>query len=473
MSRKNNRYRAAQMKRRRNTLIIIAAIALALIAAVVLFLCLRGRDESVPAETQESWNEWSEWDGEDTAFTFGEGEEESAEPETDDEGWQDVTLLDGLLEAPETPAVLAEFEGGAVMSDAFVERYNEELTDTVFLGEPTDTDALKKQVLTEMAKEAVQYHRAETLGLTQMTDADRAEMQEYAASLMEDMIISYMNILDDGSFSEDDLRREAIAYMENEDGYTAESILADVEESWWMTRLYNETVKGITVPEDQLKAYYDSLLEEQKQQFTASPEDFEYAHIAGDPIVYRPAGYRAVKNLLIPIDKSAQDKLLQLEFQLDGMDPADETYLKLTQQESELFKEAEATAEEIVNRLAAGESFESLADRFNKDEDTMVEPLRSEGYYVAAGTYLYSDEFVQGSLELTGVGEVSSPLRSFAGVHLVQYLGDVPEGEVPFEQVRDQLATAALDKAQDAYFEEQSEAWLEAANVQYHPENLN
>jgi hypothetical protein len=96
----------------------------------------------------------------------------------------------------------------------------------------------------------------------------------------------------------------------------------------------------------------------------------------------------------------------------------------------------------------------------------------SEGYYISENSFLFSTEFIQGAMILEQPGQVSSPLRSPAGLHLVEYLKDVTPGDVPLEQVSDAIREAALEEKQDEYYDEQITAMLEEANVKYYPERL-
>lgn len=70
-------------------------------------------------------------------------------------------------------------------------------------------------------------------------------------------------------------------------------------------------------------------------------------------------------------------------------------------------------------------------------------------------------------------GQVSSPLRSAFGVHLVQYIGDVTPGAVPLDEVRDAVAADALKQKQAEYYDQQRQELLAAANVKYYPERLH
>ena len=69
-------------------------------------------------------------------------------------------------------------------------------------------------------------------------------------------------------------------------------------------------------------------------------------------------------------------------------------------------------------------------------------------------------------------GQVSAPLRSMFGLHLVEYIGDVPAGDVPLADVADAMREGALKEKQDDYYAEQRQALLDAANVKYYPERL-
>ena len=122
--------------------------------------------------------------------------------------------------------------------------------------------------------------------------------------------------------------------------------------------------------------------------------------------------------------------------------------------------------------LKDGEDFLSLMDAYGEDEAMLSDPARTEGYYISDDSYLISAEFIEGSMLLEQPGDVSSPLRSSAGLHLTQYVSDVTPGEVPLESVYEQIKDAALAQKQDDYYDQATDALLDAANVKYYPERL-
>ena len=267
-----------------------------------------------------------------------------------------------------------------------------------------------------------------------------------------------------------DYRALAAQLLQEESGITLDTIKEDLKETWWMEKFYNDTVKDVGITDDEVKTYYDELLADQKLTYAEYPEEFEYAHLNGDAVLYRPEGYRAVRDILIafasPVDAARAGVLTdRMEF-----GSGDET----TQAELDaLYAPLEATAQEVLEKLNAGQSFDSLMAEYGCSEDLAEEPLRSEGYYISDDSFINSVEFVEGSLLLDQPGQISAPLRSVYGIHLVQYIGDVPAGEVPLAEAEASVRAEALALKQAEYYESQRETMLEQANVKYYPERLH
>lgn len=94
-----------------------------------------------------------------------------------------------------------------------------------------------------------------------------------------------------------------------------------------------------------------------------------------------------------------------------------------------------ADAEAALARLDQGESFESLAAELSDD------PISAQdgGYLGELAEGVYEDAFYQAAQNLTEVGQVSAPVETDFGVHLIQ-LADFSAADVePLDQVRDEL----------------------------------
>ncbi|PTY36655.1 hypothetical protein BGP77_04995 [Saccharospirillum sp. MSK14-1] len=95
----------------------------------------------------------------------------------------------------------------------------------------------------------------------------------------------------------------------------------------------------------------------------------------------------------------------------------------------------QAEAEAALARLEQGESFEALAAELSDD------PISAQdgGYLGELAEGVYEDAFYQAAQNLTEVGQVSAPVETDFGVHLIQ-LADYSAAEVePLAQVRDEL----------------------------------
>jgi len=66
-------------------------------------------------------------------------------------------------------------------------------------------------------------------------------------------------------------------------------------------------------------------------------------------------------------------------------------------------------------------------------------------------------------MALANVGDVSEPVRSSYGIHIIQYASDIPEGEVGLENVRAELEAELLMTKQDAKFAEVVQQWVNEA----------
>ena len=391
--------------------------------------------------------------------------------------WNDDTLLSGTLTEPSESVVVAEFDGGQLMSDEVIPEYNDQLTTQIFAGYSADdiSDSLLQQVLSYMVSDKIIAVKAKEMGLDQLTDEDLAQINEEANEIYNDQISYYTDFVTQPGMSSEEITEAAAKYMEEEEGTTLDSITAELKETWWIQKYYDAVVKDVTVSDEEIQAHYNEILADQKESFSAYPDEYEYAHINGETILYNPEGYRAVRHILIGFD-SEEDAaaVTDLMDQLDQLDPATDaaTIESYESQLDALFAPLEATAQEVLEKLAGGQSFESLMDEYGQDETMKAEPLRSEGYYVSANTGLWSAEFIEGSMILEKPGDISAPLRSSSGLHLVEYIGDVTAGEVPFADVYDEMAAETLSEKQSNYYEEQRAALLESSNVKYYPERL-
>ncbi len=391
--------------------------------------------------------------------------------------WNDEGLLTGILSEDQEPVVVAEFDGGSIDSTEVIPVYNEEITNLILQGANADEVAgtVLQDVITQMVGEKLMVAEAKKLGLDKLTEEDSATIEEMAREEYESSLAFAKSVVTDDNLSEEEITAAAEAYLKDENGITADSVLQDQKKSWLEQR-YRETVlKDLSVSDEEIETRYQQLLEEQKDDFDAVPDNFFYSHLYGSVIVYNPEGFRAVRDILIPFESDEdRDLAADLMDEMAGLDIATEAsaYEDAKAQLDGLFAPLETTAKEALDKLQGGAKFTDLMDEYGCSELMEYEPLRSQGYYISSDSSLISDEYVQGSMMLEQVGDISTPLRSTDGLHLVQYLGEVTPGNVPLEDVKEAVAAEVLsDKEEEAYAEHMNQL-IENANVKYYTERL-
>lgn len=397
----------------------------------------------------------------------------------------ELDVADGILEdmeseessAPEAPVVVAEFNGGQLMSDAVLAEYNEQLTDYLFAGysEEEVAPVLLEEVLRYMVSDQILSAKAKEMGLYQLNSVDQERIVAQAQQDYAEQVEFYENFVYEAGMSDDQLAAAAQAYLLEMEGVTLETVQADIEEGWWMQKLYDEMVKNVSVASGDILAAYNAKLEAQKENFTAYPEEFELASINGEPILYNLDNYRAVRMLLLPFESAdAMLAVADISEEIAELNPETDAQ-QIAEMQAQLdgyYAFAETTGQEVLGKLQAGGDFIALLDQYGDDIGMKDAAVRERGYYVSADSLLWSRSMIDAAMALAKPGEISGLVRTDEGVCILQYVGAVQPGTVDMAKVYDAISEETLEEARYLAYENQVSAWLEEAGVQYYPERL-
>ncbi len=177
----------------------------------------------------------------------------------------------------------------------------------------------------------------------------------------------------------------------------------------------DELASGIKVDEDELRSYYD-----EHSNSYSKPEQRRASHI------------------LILVDADADDAAVA---------------------------EARSKAEELVKRIRAGESFADLAREYSGDSGS----AREGGDLGLFGKGIMEPAFEAAAFALAQ-GEISDPVRTDFGFHIITVTEIKPATTPGYEDVRDQVAAEyRRQQAEKQYYE----ATEQLANLSYeHPDSL-
>ncbi len=362
----------------------------------------------------------------------------------------------------------------------------------------------QETVMQNLIQQTVLEQKLEEGGYAALTEEEKKVAQESAQVQYESSIEEILaGDLADSELTGDELRAEAERILVEQQYATLEELVAYEEQNIADEKLYQEVVKDVAVSEEDIRATYDQKVETARADYEYDPQYFDMDVSDGVTIYYYPEGYRYVKHILFSFSEEeeeaiaqleqrvmdAQDVISELQLQVDDGSVAadDETFLAehraaedaLAVAEQELAASQEAAyaalqpkVEEVQTALAAGEDFDALVEKYGQDPGMTNEPAKTQGYVVGASSTNYVEAFRDGALALSTVGEVSEPVRTEYGLHLIKYIGDITEGPVPYEQLKDELAETALREKQDTAFSEVLSRWMEEANVKKYLKRL-
>ena len=384
---------------------------------------------------------------------------------------------------------------------------------------PSDDD-IKQTVVDAMVMQEVRKQKAAELGLDQLTDDELATVNETAQSNYDaDFEQVKSNVTEDG-MTEEEIMAAAEQYMADND-LTLERYTESARISFVDDKLDEYIYKDLTVTDDEVQAEFDSRVEEDKASYEEDETAIDSKVNYGSTAYYYPAGYRYVKQVLIKFledDASAIDDLEKqisdIQTQIDSfatpapteepaadeesgeeaqeptaepteeptvdpeatpaptMDPTlpsqlEELKAQLEQAKQTARDNIQAKADEVYQKALAGEDFDALVADYGEDTGMQSEPVKTYGYIVGANTTRYATEFKDAAMALANVGDISEPIETTYGLHILKYESEIPEGAAALTEylktsISDELMSAKKEEALAAAEDE----WKSAAKIE-------
>lgn len=184
------------------------------------------------------------------------------------------------------------------------------------------------EVINSLIEEEMLTLKSEEMGLTELTDEEKAEIEENWQSYYD----LFSGILS-SQVSEEELDTHVRYYIYN---YTGCASVEDMQRSAVLQKVYDEVVKDVAVTEEEVQAEFDARVESAKTSYESNLSSYGTAVNNGSTVYYRPAGYRMVKNLLIQMKDEDQDLI-------DGLN-----------------KKANAQRSEATSKLTALSAYENV-----------------------------------------------------------------------------------------------------------------
>lgn len=319
-----------------------------------------------------------------------------------------------------------------------------------------------EELISSMIDNKVIEITAKEQGCYDFSFEDRKEIDEEIENALDTYVTMYVNDLKEdpanAELSDDELRATAFENLDtflNEKGYgfVKQDIINDYEASKAQEILFEKTTASVTAPEDEIKLKYDLLVENAKSGYETGYSSFENDAASTDTIYYVPDDVRMGQHILIKIPDEFADEIQELQ-------NAGETELAEVKYE-EALRSISAAAYEAYDRAVAGEDFKMLIEELGEDPGMTT----NEYYTVMYPSQNYVPEFAEGLFALENVGDISEPIATAFGYHIIKYYGDMESGPVPYDELHDLLYDSLMEEKQNTFFTEQIAIWREGINV--------
>ena len=358
---------------------------------------------------------------------------------------------------------------------------------------PTTASAVVDDIAEAKINSMVSLQKAAEMGFSTMTDAENEEIQATAQesydALLDQIALLYFY---DSELEGDELRAECEAFAQEYGFATLDDYVKSAADTKALEKLWDDTVKDVTVTEEDLEAALNDRVISDQATYDNSVSTYGYNVNNGTTVYYAPAGYRFVKQILVKFQdedntavteantalSAAQTALDNAQAALEAAgEDADMTALQAAVDEAQAaLDEAQANAdaataaayaniqektdEIYAAATAEGADFDALVAEYN--EDTGMPEI---GYAVCDGYIYFVTSFTDAAMALKNVGDVSEPVKSEYGYHILQYSADIPEGKVALDDVRDTITDELMTSRQNDAYTAALNTWVEEAQV--------
>ena len=441
-----------------------------------------------------------------------------------------------LVEEDDGNAVIATVNGKNILKSAYNEVYDYYYYMFVnYYGYDSETaksqlEGMKTDILSDLIQEEVIRQKAEAAGYFNYTDEMKEEAQklvdEDRKAYIDSFVKEYTEALkgqeikgkNEGETDEQYFTRLATQKYHRElaDNDTSEEkVLQEQLEALALEKYQEDMLKDVTVEEGDIISYYNDLSKEQEQELTTD-KLFVTAYNGGsittssgssktyDRILYYRKGYSLVQHILIPFEDadaevikgyattlSECDEVLE-ELEADLKAETDET--KKAEIQAEIDKETEtkngiqakydeavksakekiqATTDEVYASVKDADEAKFIEVLIEKTDDSgmKTEEAAKKGYLVGP-----EDGMVE-SFSKTGqaleAGQISEPVVSDYGYHIIRCIKKLDEGKVPYENVKEEIQEQLTDEKKSEEWTKMISTWTDEAKIKKHVKRLD
>jgi len=344
-------------------------------------------------------------------------------------------------------------------------------------------------------------------GKNSFTDAELEDINQTARSKYEEF---WQLLYQQMQQSDPSVTEAAVTAQLEGMGYTFEAIYDEIVLQTRQNRAIELFCQDIILKQSQVDEYYEEqFVAPDREAYEGDIDRFDQEMLMNNnEAFYTPEGYRYLRQIVLEIPQEALDAAASEKVRFNraaqamttalqnltlaatqasdwsddlaaakaGYDEASTALEEAQKDYQEALKAAtlplvQERVDEIKEQYAAGIDFKSLVNRYSTDRTERN--LSGDGYPFHPDSKQWPEDFRAAAAALKAPGDISDPVVTEQGVHIICYAGDVPAGEhVLTEEERNLLNAAALRYYQLEKLNGLIEEWQKEYDIETHPELL-
>ena len=317
----------------------------------------------------------------------------------------------------------------------------------------------------EKTPEAIQKTVYATVGDEKITKAD---MDEEMKATIDQLKQQYGDDYANNEKIKDQLKQMTVQYLN-----------AMVNEK---LMLKNAESVGVTPTDDELNEYADKQIEQLKQAY---PDDAQLQQVL-EANGFTEDSYKDYAKKQYKLQKVQEAITADVEVTDDDAKAyydenkdsqytvgagANAAHILIAEKGSDGnidFDASLAKANEVKAKLDAGADFAQLASEYGTDG---TKDKGGDLGFVAYNQANYDQDFLAGFKQLSE-GQISDPIKSQFGYHIIKATGIKDEVVTPFDDVKEQIKSQLLQQQQSKAFNDKISEWKDAAKVKTYEDKL-
>lgn len=317
----------------------------------------------------------------------------------------------------------------------------------------------------EKTPEAIQKTVYATVGDEKITKAD---MDEEMKATIDQLKQQYGDDYANNEKIKDQLKQMKVQYLN-----------AMVNEK---LMLKNAESVGVTPTDDELNEYADKQIEQLKQAY---PDDAQFQQVL-EANGFTEDSYKDYAKKQYKLQKVQEAIFADVEVTDDDAKAyydenkdsqytvgagANAAHILIAEKGSDGnidFDASLAKANEVKAKLDAGADFAQLASEYGTDG---TKDKGGDLGFVAYNQANYDQDFLAGFKQLSE-GQISDPIKSQFGYHIIKATGIKDEVVTPFDDVKEQIKSQLLQQQQSKAFNDKISEWKDAAKVKTYEDKL-